>query len=251
MDLRLIRRISRPSREMFHRLVGWTLIAAAVAVFVLSLEAREPVKDALLPTGVLIALSGVFFGQAHESREHAQSASSFYLESCIKAFQEAQDLLANGNNDRATWIAAGRALVHAKELSARITVKAHLHVLELNRLRYRRFFGQLLQSKPATFFYGTNCQEESLDDAAKLSSASGGDTVSSMRELSKKSLHAVWEAAQWPAEYDDPLGRTFSAEEVDQLMVLYPGLHEYLEHKEAFHSVGGRLYPRKSSGERR
>jgi hypothetical protein len=219
---------------------------AAFAFFGYSTKKKDPLKDAVVPAGVLIALSGAFLAQARDLADTRQKTSAFYLESTIKAFQKAKELLEDGNNDRATWIATGRALEHAKQLSAGVTVRAHLYVLELISLRYRRFFGQHLQSKPATFFYGTS-QFEDLDvsEAAKLSSKGDGELISAGRMLSEKSIHAVWEAAQWPENYKDPLGRKFTKAEMGKLVVLYDGLHEFLEHEDDFASAGGKLFPRK------
>ena len=122
------------------------------------------------------------------------------------------------------------------EIEARVTVNAHLRVLELHKLKYRRFFHEALADKPASFFYGCRDGSISTDEAAALSTAReerrGRDVTSSVRELSEKSLYAVWEAAQWPQEYQDPLEKGFSKEEQSRLPVLWPGLHEYLEHKE-------------------
>lgn len=69
-------------------------------------------------------------------------------------------------------------------------------------------------------------------------------TTSTLKSLSDKSLRAVWEAAQWPTDYEDPLDRGFSKEEQAQMLVLFPGLHEFLEHKERWHSASGKLFPR-------
>ena len=155
----------------------------------------------------------------------------------------------DGNSDRGTWIAAGRALAHAKQLSIRITVDAHLRVLELHKLKYRRFFHETLADKPASFFYGCLDGSVSLDEAAALSSTEdervGRHITSTVKELSEKSLYAIWEAAQWPQQYCDPLERDFSEAEKSSLLVLWPGLHEFFEHKERWHSASGRLFERK------
>jgi hypothetical protein len=68
--------------------------------------------------------------------------------------------------------------------------------------------------------------------------------ISTCKELSEKSLYAVWDAAQWPSDYNDPLETTFSKQQAGSLLVLFPGLHEYLEHKQRFHSAAGKLFPR-------
>jgi hypothetical protein len=236
---------------------GWILIAVAAGMIVISFwvpsSLFDPLKSAL-PAGILIALAGHLFTQARGARDSIEKRSQFYLESCVMAYEEARNLLLDGNNDRATWIAAGRALMHAKALSSRVTVDAHLRVLELHKLKYRRFFHEALSDKPASFFYGCRDGSISTDEAAALSTAReehrGRDVTSSVRELSEKSLYAVWEAAQWPQEYQDPLEKGFSKEEQSRLLVLWPGLHEYLEHKERWHSASGKLFPRNADDNR-
>jgi hypothetical protein len=208
--------------QIMLRSLAWVLVILAPVSIVLAVRAGQPFKDAILPFGVLIAFAGLLFGPAHDLGEAMQKMSLFYLESSVKAYEGAQALLKDGNNDRATWIAAGRALVHAKDLADNVTLDAHRKVLELTRLGQRRFFGSLIQANPAAFFYGTDNETGSLEDAAKRSSEGDKDTISRVRELSEKSIRAVWEAAQWPQECSDPLGRIFSDDEVNSLIVLYP-----------------------------
>ena len=42
--------------------------------------------------------------------------------------------------------------------------------------------------------------------------------------------------------FDDPLNSTFTEEERGSLTVIYPGLYEYLDHTEQYHSACGKLY---------
>lgn len=231
--------------------LAWLLIAAGAVLVCASFWVPPALLESLksaLPAGVLIALAGHLFTQARSSTELAEKRSQFYLDSCVKAYEEARNLLLDGNNDRTAWIAAGRALVHAHELAVGITVQAHHRVLELHRLKYRGFFHDALASKPAAFFYGVPDSSVALDEAAAQSTAraevNGRVVTSPVNELSAKSLYAVWQAAQWPQEYRDPLDRDFSPEERGRLLVLFPGLHEFLEHKERWHSASGRLFQR-------
>ena len=117
----------------------------------------------------------------------------------------------DGNNHRATWIAAACPLKHAKALSGKVSVKAHRRVLEVHQLKYGGFFSDVLRDKPAAFFYGAKDTAITTEEAAALSTApqeEGGRP--SFRVLTEKSLHAIWEAAQFPEEYRDPLERGFS-----------------------------------------
>lgn len=113
---------------------GWLLIAAAAGMVVISFlvppSVFAPLKSAALPAAVLLALAGHLFTRARGAMDSAEKRSQFYLDSCVKAYEEARTLLLEGNNDRATWIAAGRALMHTKELSSKVTMDEHLRVLE-------------------------------------------------------------------------------------------------------------------------
>jgi len=201
-----------------------------------------------LPAGILVALASQLLSQGKNIRDAEEKRSLFYLESCVDAFEEASKLLQDGNNDRAMWIAAGRALVHAKELAESVTEDTHLRVLELRRLKYRSIFHDAISDKPASFFHGIEDTSMPIDEAAKASTQReeiGGKTVTStLKELSDKSIRAVWEAAQWPTDYKDPIEAGFTDEEKGKLAVLFRGLHTFLEHKERFHSASGKLYPR-------
>ncbi len=237
--------------------LGWLLIATAAAVVAYPLFSPLVVFDPLdnaLPAGVLVALGAQLLTQGKNISETNEKRSLFYLDSCVKAYEEARSLLSDGNNDRATWIAAGRALIHAKELAMSVTEDAHLRVLELHRLKYRSFFHRSLADKTAAFFFGAEDHCIPTDQAAASSTAReqrGGRTVTStVNELSDKSLRAVWEVAQWPLDYTDPLNRGFSEDEQAKLTVLFPGLHEFLEHKQRWQSSSGQLFPRSDGNAR-
>lgn len=239
------------------KFLGWSLVFLAVAVVAyplfLPLVKFDPLINAL-PAGVLVALGTQLLTQGKNFSDVREKRSLFFLESCVKAYEEARNLLQDGNNERVKWIAAGRALVHAKELAANVSEDAHRRVLELHKLKYRGFFHGVLADKPAAFFFGAKDTSVPTDKAAELSTAGedrgGRPVTSTVNELSDKSLRAVWEAAQWPVDYQDPLDRGFSDEEQAKLIVLFPGLHELLEHKKNWHSASGKLFPREPSNAR-
>jgi hypothetical protein len=106
-------------------------------------------------------------------------------------------------------------------------------VLEVHQLKYRGFFSGVLR-KPVAFFYGVPDTPITTEEAAILSTA----------PLTEKSLHAIWEAAQFPETYSDPLEKEFSEGEKGPLLLWYPGLHEFLEHSEQWYSAKGRLVRR-------
>lgn len=234
--------------------MGWLLAAAAVGILLLSpfvsAAAFDPLKNAV-PAGVLVALAANLLTQAKNLADANEKRSLFHLESAIKAYEQAKTLIQDGNNDRAKWIEAGRCLGHAKSLAAGVVLDAHQRVLEFNRLKYRSFFHQLLETKPASFFYGTADPNLSLDDAAKASTApeerNGRRVISTNKEIAEPSIRSVWEAAQWPDDYKDPLGTSFSETERGKLQLLFPALYQYLEHHQQWHSAAGQLHPRKNA----
>jgi hypothetical protein len=233
----------------FLIIVGWLFIILALLVvaypFMYSDIAFDPLVNAL-PAGILVALGSQLLSQGKIMRDAEERRSLFYLESCVLAFEEASSLLEDGNNERVKWIAAGRALAHAKQLADCVSEDTHLRVLELHRLKYRSIFHDALFDKPASFFYGIEDTSLPIDEAAEASTQReeiGGRTVTStLKELSDKSLRAVWEAAQWPTDYQDPLDRGFTDDEKGKLVVIFRGLHDFLEHKERYQSASGKLY---------
>jgi hypothetical protein len=239
------------------KVLGWLLIVVAMAVlaypFFKSSTEFDPLVNGL-PAAVLVALGAQLLTQGKNFSDAKEKRSLFYLDSCVKAYEEARVLLQDGNNERVKWVAAGRALVHAKELAENVSDSAHVRVLELHRLKYRGFFSGCISEKTAAFFYGAKDSSTPVDDAAAQSTAAetigGRLTTTTLKSLSDKSLRAVWQAAQWPADYQDPLDRAFSDEEQGKLTVLFRGLHEFLEHKARWHSASGKLFPRNQNNAR-
>lgn len=202
-------------------------------------------------TGVssLVVTCIIFVRDYRRRREDKLEArSQFYLDASVKGYEEARKLLADGNNDRVTWIQAARALKHAQALSKGIVTDHHQRLLELHRIDYRVFFHQALE-QPAAFFFGAKDASVSTDAAAAESTAPemrfGRHIASTGQELSPKSLYAIWEAAQWRQDFKDPLDDEFSDANTGQLFVLFPGLHEFLEHRKMWNSAAGKLYPAK------
>jgi hypothetical protein len=173
--------------------------------------------------------------------------SLFNMNAAIEAMERARSLLEDHNNDRATWIEAGRLLGHAKVFSKGVTNDAHQRVLEANKLKYRSFFSDLLKDKTAAFFYGAT-EPMSTNAAARASSALGNvdgrRSSSRVRQLDEPSIHSIWEAAQWPANFDDPVGEAFTDEEKRLLRFHAVGLAEYLEHRDEYETFFGELIPR-------
>jgi hypothetical protein len=246
------------------KVFGWFLVGVAAALVIGAACSAlwvpyltETVKAVfsrivavVVPAGLLVSFGALLLTKAREAADTKEKRSLFYLDSCVISYQEAQNLLADGNNDRAAWIAAARALKHAQRLSTEVEVDEHRRVLEVHQLKYRRILGLILWDKPGAFFYGAQDTSVPIAQAAAASTAPGtrGGRIqtSTVKELSEESLHAVWESAQWPTDYADPLvGGRFSEEDDVALATRAPGLYEYLQHKKRYDSASGNLWPLK------
>lgn len=240
--------------SIFLKVSGWLLIIGAAfillySIFAAEFEGHEEIVTTLTGTGIMLALGAQLLTQAKNINDRKEKRSQFFLDSCVEAYEEARKLLQDGNNERGTWIAAGRALIHAKKLADSVSEDTHRLVLEIHQSKYRGCFHDALAKKTAAFFYGAEDASIPTDKAAELSTAGeveGGtlNVRSTLKWLNEKSLRAVWEAAKWPKDYQEPLGHGFSDEERDSLMVLYPGLYDFFEHKRRYHSASGKLYKR-------
>lgn len=182
-------------------ILGWILIISSFL--------KQPVV-----AGILIALAGHLLTQAKHRDDLKEKQSLFYLDAWVKAYEEAQSLLKDGNNDRVEWIAAARALLHAEQLEKKITEDAHLELLDLYKLKYRHFFYSIIDNKPESFFHDENDRDKAL---------------------SEPSVYAIWKAAQWSEEYNDhskdPLKRKFADDEVEKTKFASIGLYRFLKKK--------------------
>lgn len=182
-----------------------------------------------------------------DNYEVDERRSLFNLHSFEEANVKAMDLLKDNNNDRATWIRAARLLGHASVLAKGITIENHLRVYEYKSLEYRTFFRELLEGKPAGFFYGADYRHLSLEVSAKLSTLSyekDGRTIHGNSILSESSIFAVVSAAEWPDHFIDPIVEKFTAENIDKKTFFYNGLRKFLEHNREWISYNGELKKR-------
>jgi hypothetical protein len=210
--------------------MGWFLVAAAGGLLFshfISAASSDTLKSTAFLAGVLVALGANLLTQAKNLADSNEKKSAFYLESAIKAYEQAKSLIQDGNNDRVKWIEAARCLGHAKAFAANINIDSHQRAIELNRISYRSFFHELLATKKASFFYGASDPKLSLDKAARAS------MVPRNRKslIDEASIRAVWEAAQYPSDYEDLSNESFSESERSKLSVKFPELHKYLQHR--------------------
>lgn len=228
---------------------GWLLVIGTVVALGVALYEGITIFEGLknaVSVGVLLALAGHLLTQSKALAESAEKRSLFNLEGFQKAFAHAKDLLVDGNNNRPTWIEAARSLSHGEELAKAVSLESHKRVLELERLKYRSFFHQVLVEKSAACFYGVSSSHSTLNDAAIASTAPeqshGRHIISTNHQIEEASIRAVWLAASWPKSYDDPMISRFEPEEIDKVMLRYPALHQFLEHKQHIRSRSSHLH---------
>ncbi len=243
---KILRDIKLIIRNKLSEFIGWSFIIWAIYFLVKNYfcSATDAPLNILEP-GILVAIGAQFILHSSSVRDAKETRSRFYLECCVFAYEEASNLLLDGNNNRAKWVHAGRALLHAKEIAKKITEDAHLRSLELHRLKYRGIFSNIL-TKEAAFFYGAEDPTIDLNEAAKLSTREGKvggvNFVSTANEIPLEALRAVWGAAQWPNNYKELLGKRFSKKEEGKVFNFHFGLYKFLTHKERYSSACGKLY---------
>ena len=155
------------------------------------------------------------------------------------------------NNDRVIWITAARALERGTRIASGITEEVHKDVLQVQRDRYRLIFGDILgydnPDVTGSFFYGAPDDIVDLDDAAKHATKKENGRPQ-LRNLSETTLKIIWDFAQFPDGYEDPISDVseFSKQEVenDFNILPYPGLFKFLRHIRKFFSINGELHPR-------
>lgn len=229
----------------------WLGAAAAIALY------WFPKTEHVAIAGVLAALGGIMWGSAEQVKNREIERSKFYMESATKAVEQAQELLEDNNNDRATWIAVARILERALFVSKSITAEQHKRIWEIARETHRRTFANLLgysnpAYRPAAFYYGVpGYQQMNIDDAAREASRRAGPTtpprVSDARMLDEASLYTIWQFCEFPEGYDDPLPRRrFSDAELRRVERSHFGLGQYLRHRRRYETIAGELRDRPS-----
>ena len=213
----------------------------------------QTVANVATSLALLVAV-GVFIWQIVSHREEkAYNRSHFALQSALESYDQALELLVDGNNDRVTWITAARIVERANRICADVTQQVHEDVLEVQLERYRRQFARTLgfddPSKGGWFFYGANSCV-GLTTAAEGSTrptTTGFGSKAQLKYLSESSLATLFSMAGYPSNYEDPLkSRSFAEKLGLGMSASFPGLFEYLEHREDYESIDGKLIRREA-----
>jgi len=202
---------------------------------------------------LLIAIGGLIWQIRINRRDRNFAESAFALKSALDSYERSIDLLADGNNDRVTWITAARIATRAESISKRITDPLHRDVFEVHLERYRQHAASLLgfdePQQGAWFFYGSDNPNDDVTVAAEKSSTPRdvrGGSIAGIRQLAETSLATIYGLAEFGSNYEDPLKKeTFEGKTGIGMKASFPGLYDYLCHSSDFHSVNGRVIRKK------
>lgn len=201
----------------------------------------------------LLVAAGAFVWQIRAHlKEKAYTKSKFALESALGSYEQAIELLSDGNNNRITWITAARIVERANQLSANVTEQVHKYLLEVQLERYRRqmaeIFGLDDPAKGAWFFYGSRNPGADIDTAAKESTREIETDYGKrpqLNYLSESSLATLYKLAGYPPNYEDPLKKeSLEGKTGIEMRASFPGLFHYLTHRTEHETINGVLVKR-------
>ena len=231
----------------------------------LSISQRLSLLPAIaISAGVLVAILTFARERKKQELERQRHMSEVFLERVKDGFKTVIDLLADQNNNRATWVRAARTLLKSVELKTQISSEEYKVAYELEEERARNELYTILSlvdkqtgervPLPPQFFYGIDDWRtcNSLDDAAIK--ASSGAVVYSvtidevppqayLKPLSPKSVIGIFDFVEYPKTYNDPLKSIVDWDDnwedshgTDQ------GARRYIAHTKQKMAVGGKLY---------
>lgn len=197
--------------------------------------------------GFFIAAGSLLWQVSASLSDRKERRSEAALREATEGFDEVILTLKHYGNEREGWIAAARAVQFTETVVDKVKAKHHKAALELARLRFRRELADELghnnPQRTAAFFYGANDATMDVDEAARQSTARKGSRPS-LKDIPEGALYALWSAAQYSDDYNDPLaGDRFPDEIVESstMRVMWPGLNQYLRHKRRYGSIRGQL----------
>jgi hypothetical protein len=209
----------------------------------------EVIAQIATALAVIVAIIGLVLQIRANQQERKHQHSTFRLDSALEAFNQASELLRDGNNDRDSWIAAARAVERGLRIAKGISVEEHRDLYEVQLDRYRRIFGDFLgynnRNRGANFFYGDATGTLSTDDAA-IQSTQHIDGRPPRTGIPESVLRILFMFAEFPEDYEDPISKDFQfpVGDIDGavMRVTWPGLVDYLRHIRAYRAIGGRLH---------
>jgi hypothetical protein len=197
--------------------------------------------------GALATMAAMMVVVRNQQRKDEIDRSKFYLESARDGFDQAVDML-HDNFIRVRWIAAARMLIYSQQLADNITETEHRTAFKIIRDDLRHRLSDILGYRGTglrgSAFYGAP-DEANIDEAARAStrrSDNDGHSMSDNRDIPESVLFTIHSFAEFPQDYDDPIpnehfkGRTWRF-----LPYKFPGLAQYLRHRDHFRSISGNL----------
>jgi hypothetical protein len=213
--------------------------------------------QALPAAAALATMAATMVVILNQAKKDEVDRSKFYLESALKGFEQAIDMLTDTNN-RVRWIAGARMLASSREVANSVTEPEHLRVLEISMLDVRHQLSNILrrpdEGSGGSFFYGGPPDVAEIDVAARLSTQRvrmGGEHVSQLTDIPEDALYTVWKFALFPENYQDPMVRgRFTGRTWLFLQYTFPSLYAYLSHKDRWHSASGEFHRNTSPPDR-
>lgn len=229
----------------------------------------NPVLAFLTFLGVLWTIS-ITYEQFNNEKsrqeiEDTDKRSLFFFEQAKLGLEEVYDMLKDQNNDRVTWVRAARDLLRARNLGKSIKVQEYQEAYRLTEEKIRHKLYLALSSYdpkthsrnplPPQFFYGVQNWNvvRPLDEVAKEVSqkievygVSIDQTTpqSSILPLAAKSVIAIYDFLEYPADYDDPLNTVESwSDDWDDSRGINEGAKRFVYHVTHNTAVGGKLFP--------
>lgn len=205
--------------------------------------------------------------KSRQDIEDSDKRSLFFFEQAKLGLEEVYDMLKDQNNDRVTWIRAARDLLRAKSIGKSITVKEYQEAYRLTeeKIRHKLYLSLSIYDQtthnrnplPPQFFYGVQnwAVTKPLDDIAKEVSQKTnvyGVSIDHLKPqtnivpLSAKSVIAIYDFLEYPADYDDPL-KTVEAwgDNWEDSYGINEGAKRFVHHVTHNTAINGKLFPLK------
>lgn len=205
--------------------------------------------------------------KSRQDIEDSDKRSLFFFEQAKLGLEEVYDMLKDQNNDRVTWIRAARDLLRARSIGKSITVKEYQEAYRLTeeKIRHKLYLSLSIYDPtnhnrkplPPQFFYSVQnwAVTRPLDDIAKEVSQKTnvyGISIDHLKPqsnivpLSAKSVIAIYDFLEYPADYDDPL-KTVEAwgDNWEDSYGINEGAKRFVHHVTHNTAINGKLFPLK------
>lgn len=230
----------------------------------------NPLLGLLTFLGILWTIS-ITYEQFHNQKsrqdiEDTNKRALFFFEQAKQGLEEVYDMLKDQNNDRVTWVQAARDLIRARNIGKSIAVPEYQEAYRLTeeKIRHKLYlalstYDTKTQSRnplPPQFFYGIKNWDvfRSLDDVAiEVSQEVKAYSVvidqntpqSSILPLAAKSVIAIYNFLDYPADYEDPL-KTIEmwTDNWEESLGINEGAKRFVSHVTNNTAIGGKLFPR-------